>query len=34
MTKTDNSVDNSVEGFVRDVTFVLTILAVVKQENG
>ena len=30
MTKTDDSVDNSVEGFVRDVTYVLTIPAVVK----
>ena len=30
MLKTDNSVDNSVEGFVRDVTYVLTIPAVVK----
>ena len=28
--KTDDSVDNSVEGFVRDVTYVLTIPAVVK----
>ena len=34
MTKTDNSVDNSVEGFVRDVTYVLTIPAVAKQEKG
>ena len=34
MTKTDDSVDNSVEGFVRDVTYVLTIPAVVKQEKG
>ena len=34
MAKTDNSVDNSVEGFVRDVTYVLTIPAVVKQEKG
>ena len=30
MIKTDDSVDNSVEGFVRDVTYVLTIPAVVK----
>ena len=30
MTKTDDSVDNSVEGFVLDVTYVLTIPAVVK----
>ena len=34
MIKTDDSVDNSVEGFVRDVTYVLTIPAVVKQEKG
>ena len=34
MTKTDDSVDNSVEGFVRDVTYVLTIPPVVKQEKG
>ena len=34
MTKTDDSVDNLVEGFVRDVTYVLTIPAVVKQEKG
>ena len=30
MIKTEDSVDNSVEGFVRDVTYVLTIPAVVK----
>ena len=30
MTKTDDSVDNFVVGFVRDVTYVLTILPVVK----
>ena len=30
MIKTDDSVDNSVEGFVQDVTYVLTIPAVVK----
>ena len=34
MIKTDDSVDNSVEGFVGDVTYVLTIPAVVKQEKG
>ena len=34
MTKTDDSVDNSVEGFVPDVTYVLTIPAVVKREKG
>ena len=34
MIKTDDSVDNSVEGFVRDVTYVLTIPAVVKREKG
>ena len=34
MIKTDDSVVNSVEGFVRDVTYVLTIPAVVKQEKG
>ena len=34
MTKTDDSVDNLVEGFVRDVTYVLTIPAVVKREKG
>ena len=34
MTKTDNSVDNFVVGFVRDVTYVLTIPPVVKQEKG
>ena len=34
MTKTDNSVDNFVVGFVRDVTYVLTIPPVVKQEMG
>ena len=33
MTKTDDSVDNSVEGFVRDVTYVLTIPAVVKNHS-
>ena len=32
--ETDDSVDNSVEGFVRDVTYVLTIPAVVKREKG
>ena len=32
--KTDNSVDNLVVGFVRDVTYVLTIPAVVKREKG
>ena len=34
MTKTDDSVDNFVVGFVRDVTYVLTIPPVVKQEKG
>ena len=34
MIKTDDSLDNSVEGFVRDVTYVLTIPAVVKREKG
>ena len=34
MIKIDNSVDNSVEGFVRDVTYVLTIPVVVKREKG
>ena len=34
MTKTDDSVDNFVVGFVRDVTYVLTIPPVVKQEMG
>ena len=32
--KTDDSVDNLVVGFVRDVSYVLTIPAVVKQEKG
>ena len=32
--KTNDSVDNSVEGFVRDVTYVLNIPAVVKREKG
>ena len=32
--KTDDSVDNLVVGFVRDVTYVLTIPAVVKQQKG
>ena len=32
--KTNDSVDNIVVGFVRDVTYVLTIPAVVKQEKG
>ena len=32
--KTDDSVDNLVVGFVRDVTYVLTIPAVVKREKG
>ena len=32
--KTDHSVDNLVVGFVRDVTYVLTIPAVVKREKG
>ena len=34
MTKTDDSVDNFVVGFARDVTYVLTIPPVVKQEKG
>ena len=34
MIKTDDSVNNSVDGFVQDVTYVLTIPAVVKQEKG
>ena len=34
MTKTDDSVDDFVVGFVRDVTYVLTIPPVVKQEKG
>ena len=34
MTKTEDSVDNFVVGFVRDVTYVLTIPPVVKQEKG
>ena len=34
MTKTDDSVDNFVVGFVQDVTYVLTIPPVVKQEKG
>ena len=34
LTKTDDSVDNLVVGFVRDVTYVLTIPAVVKREKG
>ena len=34
MTKTDDSVDNFVVGFVRDVTYVLSIPPVVKQEKG
>ena len=34
MTKTDDSVDNLVVGFARDVTYVLTIPPVVKQEKG
>ena len=34
MTKTDDLVDNSVVGFARDVTYVLTIPPVVKQEKG
>ena len=32
--KTDDSVDNLVVGFVQDVTYVLTIPAVVKREKG
>ena len=32
--KTDDSVDNLVVGFVRDVSYVLTIPPVVKQEKG
>ena len=32
--KTDDSVDNLVVGFVRDVTYVLTIPAVVKRQKG
>ena len=32
--KTNDSVDNLVVGFVRDVTYVLTIPPVVKQEKG
>ena len=32
MTKTDDSIDNSVEGFVLDVIYVLTIPAVVKKR--
>ena len=32
--KTDDSVDNLVVGFVRDVSYVLTIPAVVKREKG
>ena len=34
LTKTDDSVDNLVVGFVRDVSYVLTIPAVVKREKG
>ena len=34
MTKTDDSVDNLVVGFARDVSYVLTIPPVVKQEKG
>ena len=33
LAKTDDSVDNCVEGFVQDVTNVLSIPVVVKQEN-
>ena len=33
LTKSDNSVDNSVEGFVRDVTYKLAVPVVVKQEK-
>ena len=32
--KTDDSVDNLAVGFMRDVTYVLTIPAVVKREKG
>ena len=34
LVKTDDSVDNLVVGFVRDVSYVLTIPAVVKREKG
>ena len=34
MTKTDDPVDNFVVGFVQDVTYVLTMPPVVKQEKG
>ena len=33
LTKTDNSVDNIVEGYVRDVTYELAVPVVVKQEK-
>ena len=33
LTKTDNSMDNSVEGFVRDVTYELAVPVVIKQEK-